>query len=392
MNLQKTNIVIFCKSGKKFNTKFVYNNVEIEHATSYKYLGILYSSSGTFTHCQNDLYKRALKAYFKLSKCFEDIHRNVDTLLHLFDHTVKPVALYGSEIWGTINSSSKSVAKDKYDLFKSLDVLPCEKLHIKFLKYILGVHKKSSNDAVKGELGRYPLYFEALCSTVKYLQRLQQEDVSDLLKDALWESKSLYNCHKKSWFSDVQFLIKLLGINDNSSVKSVNIVKCVKNKLIEQYKYKWACTLDKCAVDRSGKLRTYALFKKRMCREAYLSVVKDFKIRRCVTSLRISSHKLEIEAGRYKKVESNMRFCKLCVNSNLIEDEVHFMIDCDSYRNERTQLYESLSKLCMNFNNLNSEQKFVWMFSNEDSIVINEVSKYIYTCYNKRFDILKNTT
>jgi hypothetical protein len=224
------------------------------------------------------------------------------------------------------------------------------------------------------------------------LQRLQQEDVSDLLKDALWESKSLYNCHKKSWFSDVQFLIKLLGINDNSSVKSVNIVKCVKNKLIEQYKYKWACTLDKCAVDRSGKLRTYALFKKRMCREAYLSVVKDFKIRRCVTSLRISSHKLEIEAGRYKKVESNMRFCKLCVNSNLIEDEVHFMIDCDSYRNERTQLYESLSKLCMNFNNLNSEQKFVWMFSNEDSIVINEVSKYIYTCYNKRFDILKNTT
>jgi len=57
------------------------------------------------------------------------------------------------------------------------------------------------------------------------------------------------------------------------------------------------------------------------------------------------------------------------------------MIDCDAYRNERTQLYESLSKLCMNFNNLNS---------NEDSIVINEVLKYIYTCYNKRFDILKN--
>ena len=56
------------------------------------------------------------------------------------------------------------------------------------------------------------------------------------------------------------------------------------------------------------------------------------------------------------------------------------MIDCDAYRNERTQLYESLSKLCMNFNNLNS---------NEDSIVINEVLKYIYTCYNKRFDILK---
>ena len=110
----------------------MYNNVEIEHATSYKYLGIVYSSSGTFTHCQNDLYKRALKAYFKLSKCFGDIHRHVDTLLHLFYYTVKPAALYGSEIWGSINSSSKSVAKDNYDLFKSLDVSPCEIMHVKF--------------------------------------------------------------------------------------------------------------------------------------------------------------------------------------------------------------------------------------------------------------------
>ena len=68
----------------------------------------------------------------------------------------------------------------------------------------------------------------------------------------------------------------------------------------------------------------------------------------------------------------------MCVNSNLVEDEVHFIIDCDAYRNERTQLYESMSKLCSNFIDMNSEQKFVWMLSNEDSIVINEVSKYIY--------------
>jgi len=94
-----------------------------------------------------------------------------------------------------------------------------------------------------------------------------------------------------------------------------------------------------------------------MCRETYLSVVKDYKIRRCVTSLRISSHKLEIEVGRYKKEDSNVRFCKMCVNSNLVEDEVHFIIDCDAYRNERTQLYESMSKLCSNFIDMNSEQK-----------------------------------
>jgi len=205
--------------------------------------------------------------------------------------------------------------------------------------------KKSSNDAVKGELGRYPLYFEALCSTVNFLQRLQQElDVSDVLKDALWESKSLYNCHTKILVFWCAFLLKLLGINENTFLKSVNIVKCVKNKLIEQYKYKWACALDTCAVYRSGQLRTYTLFKNRMCREAYLSIVKDWNIKRCVTSLRISSHKLEIEVGRYKKVESNVQFCKLCVNSNLVEDEVHFMIDCDASSSDTQGWFRSLHR------------------------------------------------
>ena len=38
-----------------------------------------------------DLYKRGLKANFKISKCFGDIHQNAETMLHFFDHTVKSV-------------------------------------------------------------------------------------------------------------------------------------------------------------------------------------------------------------------------------------------------------------------------------------------------------------
>ena len=83
----------------------MFNNVEIEDVWSYKYLGILFSLSGTFSYCQNDLYKRGLKK----SKCFGDLHQNVDTVLHLFDHIVKPVLLYGGEIWGTIHTASAKV-------------------------------------------------------------------------------------------------------------------------------------------------------------------------------------------------------------------------------------------------------------------------------------------
>ena len=91
VNLKKTKIITFytnCRISKEmyFNTEF-----EIQHVTSYKYLGIIFSSSGTFSYCQIDFYNRARKASLKLSKTLGQLHRQVDTVLHLFDHTIKPI-------------------------------------------------------------------------------------------------------------------------------------------------------------------------------------------------------------------------------------------------------------------------------------------------------------
>lgn len=102
-NLKKTKIIVFCKYNSKSVQTFMYKTHVIEQETSYKYLGIVFSSSGTFTNCQLDLYKRALKAYFKLLKSFGNIKPSVHTLIHLFDHTIKPILLHACEIWGTMN-------------------------------------------------------------------------------------------------------------------------------------------------------------------------------------------------------------------------------------------------------------------------------------------------
>ena len=40
----------------------------------------------------------------------------MDTILHLFDHTVKPVLLCGSEIWGTSNTLSANVKKSGFNI------------------------------------------------------------------------------------------------------------------------------------------------------------------------------------------------------------------------------------------------------------------------------------
>jgi hypothetical protein len=39
---------------------------------------------------------------------------------------------------------------------------------VKFVKYILGVNRKTTNIAVMSELGRYPIYFSVILAMLKY--------------------------------------------------------------------------------------------------------------------------------------------------------------------------------------------------------------------------------
>jgi hypothetical protein len=57
---------------------------------------------------------------------------------------------------------------------------------------------------------------------------------------------------------------------------------------------------------------------------------------KCITKIRLSSHKLAIEQGRYNKTNRNRRTCKLCINE--IEDEMHFILLCPSYVNLRKKI------------------------------------------------------
>ena len=56
--------------------------------------------------------------------------------------------LYGSEIWGTVNILLSKIKKADLELENLAENFLCDKLQIKFLKYISRMHKKPSNIAV----------------------------------------------------------------------------------------------------------------------------------------------------------------------------------------------------------------------------------------------------
>ena len=271
---------------------------------------------------------------------------------------------------------------------KSVENLLCEKLHMKFLKFSLGVNKKSTNVAVMGELGRYPLYINILLTVAKYYQRLTVAKSDELISSAFQESHKLYKNKKSSWVSSVYFLLHQIGI-DTNVINNDDLIQILKNKLVHRYKKRWTDVILDSANNRTGKLRTYALFKTYMCQEKYLLVLKNQDIRKCLTSFRISAHQLEIEAGRYKNIPVNSRICKLC-NSNEVEDEVHFLLGCNHYKGEREKFFDEVQLSCGNFTLLSPINKMIWLMSNEDNNIIELLANFIHDCTKKRLDFLKS--
>ena len=102
-------------------------------------------------------------------------------------------------------------------------------------------------------------------------------------------------------------------------------------RLCDQYIQEWnACIND------LPKLSMYCKLKKTFELEKYIVTVKNNALRRHISCFRLSSHKLEIETGRYYGVTRENRICKYCT-SGMIETEFHFLLCCTMYKELRVK-------------------------------------------------------
>ena len=157
----------------------------------------------------------------------------------MYDHLIKPIVLYGSEIWGIFRTNSAACKKTSAFLFKEIyKNTIADKSQIRYLKYILGVNKHSSN--VLSETGRFPMYFSVVMSIVKYLYRL--ENISDgLLKEAYVLAKALHYKGIQTWYKSAVYILQLLNLNISScrNLGETQLVNVVKANLITGFKSFW---------------------------------------------------------------------------------------------------------------------------------------------------------
>ena len=108
-------------------------------------------------------------------------------------------------------------------------------------------------------------------------------------------------------------------------------LSCFKTRCQDMY-------MQQCFSDMNSgsRCRLYRHIKEDFQLEPYLRKNYNRDLRQCLTKIRLSSHKLYIERGRWQKpkVEYCDRLCTLC-EQRAIEDEYHVLMTCPHYKSLR---------------------------------------------------------
>jgi len=375
VSLAKTNVVIF---GRKNNTHvFKFNNQIISIANEYKYVGTIISSRtiDIFKKNYGHLAEKAENALFALKSYIKNSVGQLQPSLSLktFDSQISPIMEYASEIW-----------------FSNKEVHDLEQIHLKYLKNTLHVKKSSSTTAVYAECGRFPLIIKQKCQVIKYWQRILKLDQGHVLRKAYNSLLELHSLGQVNWCSHVKSVLEETQLavawdDQNLDKKTYNILK---EKLYKTF-------MDNCMdsinnPDLNPKLRTYKLFKDEFRLETYLLSMKNLNHSLALARFRISSHNLRIETGRYtrpNKTPPDQRVCLYC-SSQAIEDEMHFLLKCSLYQPERHTLFCKIKQIFPETPSLPDADQFSAIMSCKNSIVIDALGKFVYTCLKKRSDAI----
>jgi len=229
---------------------------------SFTYLGIVFTTGGSFSLTYDALSGQALKAIYKLKSNlvkYPDI--SVNHRLDLFNKLIEPILSYGCEVWGLNNS------------------VQIERIHIRYCKQVLGVRLQTQNNFVYGELGRVPLINKRIICVLKYWFKILQSDDVKYIKivyDMLLHDHDIYP-EKKSWVKSLRDVLDSLGFSDVWFFQGVGDIKIflsvAKQRISDMFLQTWSSEME-----NTTRGRIYRLFSSFQF-QPYLNLVNVLKFR-----------------------------------------------------------------------------------------------------------------
>lgn len=330
----------------------------------FKYLGIVFqdgksgqSSTGGAYAQQLQGAKQALHSMWR--RCYDLGIRNVRTLCYLFDALVRPIMSYGCEVWAP-DIIHKCMSKGVTSAY--------EALHNSFMRQMLGVRDSTPVHIMLHELDRLPIWMFWLCQCIRFWNKTVELPNGDLLKSCLLQNwavsiTSPHSASRSMWTYYLCNCLMQLGLikspnelaEKNMDVWQLRAIDMddVQDALQEHLDRVWSsarATSPRAIPDSDHvgfKIAVYgAWFKpeggidKRRAFTSYLSNPQDITN---VARFRMGSHNLFIESMRWGKdrLPRSLRKC-CCCNLGVVEDEVHFLLECPMYAAQRSDLQRIL--------------------------------------------------
>jgi hypothetical protein len=352
VNVPKTQVIIFSRGRQPGAQHFYYNGEAINIVNELKYLGIMFSRTGSFHKAKICLCEKATKSMYSVIKKTRQLQLPLTLQLEMFDKLVSPVLLYGSEVWG----------------YEKVDVI--ERVHLKFLKFILKVRSSTPTYMIMGELGRFPMIIYIKTRIINYWANIvcgKENKLCHILYRYL-HTCFLNNVYVNPWLLCVKSILDECGLSNIWHIQSFPNPKWLKlvvnNRLKDQYIQNWSSI-----TFSSSSSISFRIFKTEFKFEKYLSILSP-KQRQVLVKLRLSNNRLPIITGQWTNVPRQERTCNLCKN-NLIADEFHYLFVCKCFKEIRIKC------LPLKYQNRPNCYKFSELMQSTNKTVLSNLSIFI---------------
>ena len=185
-----------------------------------------------------------------------------------------------------------------------------------------------------------------------------------------------------SWAAKIFYLICIVfpdvAVNPHNLFRPGIPIR-VKDFCTKRYDESWLLSINKNYDPNSqNKFKMYAYIKNVFAVENYVLALPMMK-RRHNTKLRISSHRIAIETGRYTRpiTPKNERLCNNC-DQLIVGDEFHFLLAYHKFTSQRKTMFDKLSTFCsINNNNYVATSYKLMSYGCGDLEIVKIICQYV---------------
>ncbi len=264
----------------------------------------------------------------------------------LYNSLVAPIIDYGSAIWG-------------YKGYDSLD-----KVQNRTTRFFIGVHKYAPKLGHVGDMGWVSNRGRWEINILRLWNRLIGIDNDRILKKIFMWDKEQHSLSNKSNFSaHVKQLLIKIGKRESYFRSEPIDIESTRTVIANREQAQWVDD-----VKSKPKLDFLAGIKSSYGVEPYVKMNIPRYERSLLAQLRYGVLQIRLETGRYQNESRANRVCRIC-NGGVLEDQQHFVLECPAYSIRRGIFIAKVKEKIVDWDTLNSNEKFIQMFKEQPRIL-----------------------